>query len=170
MKYGFRVYQVEIEDESFWFAESTDLKGCAGQGKTCDEAIKELEENEEIGLQMAIEDGTGIPKAAVEKPLNYSGKFTIRLSKNMHKKAAECAEKEGISLNAFVTEAISEKVGGFICNPTLSRLEKVLDKFSNVVHDSAGAIRATIAYNEKIAQSSLLYLGQYPGLKLNYNS
>ena len=167
MKYGFRVYQVEIENELFWFAESTDLKGCAGQGKTCDEAIKELEENEEVWLQMAKEDGTAVPKVSVEKPLNFSGKFTVRLSKSMHKKAAECADREGISLNTFVAEAISERVGGFIYNPALSRFEKVLDKFSNVVHDSAGAIRATIAYNEKISQVSMLNLGLYSKMQFN---
>lgn len=167
MKYGFKVYQVEIENELFWFAESTDLKGCAGQGKTCDEAIKELEGNEEVWLQMAEEDGTEIPKVSVEKPLNYSGKFTVRLSKNMHKKAALCAESDGVSLNTFVVEAIAEKVGGAIYNPTLSRLEKALDKFSNVVHDSAGAIRATIEYNEKIAQYSMMNLSQYTNMRFN---
>ena len=57
MKYGFKVYQTNVEGELLWFAESTDLKYCVGQGKTCDEAIRELEANEEEWLEMAKEDG-----------------------------------------------------------------------------------------------------------------
>lgn len=56
MKYGFDCYPVEIDGKLIWFAESKDLRYCAGQGNTCYEALKELERNEKIWLQMAEED------------------------------------------------------------------------------------------------------------------
>lgn len=153
MKYGFKVYQVEIENELFWFAESTDLKGCAGQGKTCDEAIRELEENEAVWLQMAEEDGGAIPSPSVEKPLAYSGKFTVRLSKSLHQRAAETADREGISLNAFVIEAIAERVGGAMYGSVVEKIGSILEKFANVV--AISTLSTALNYNEKMSQLAL---------------
>ncbi len=112
MRYGFKVFQMQVEDELLWFAESTDLKYCAGQGKTCDEAVKQLEANEVMWLEMAKEDGADIPEPSVEKPIEYSGNFSVRITKTLHQRASEKAKQEGVSLNAFVSEAIAEKVGG----------------------------------------------------------
>ncbi len=42
--------------------------------------------------------------------LKFSGKFTVRLPKSLHQALVERAEKEGVSLNLFVTNALSSKV------------------------------------------------------------
>ena len=42
--------------------------------------------------------------------LQYSGKFTVRLPKSLHHALVERAEKEGVSLNLFVTNALSRTV------------------------------------------------------------
>ena len=41
---------------------------------------------------------------------SYSGSFNIRIPSDLHAKAAEMAQIEGISLNAFVKEALSRAV------------------------------------------------------------
>ena len=46
MKYNATVYQAVIDNQTFWIAESQSLQGCVGQGKSPNEAIKELEINE----------------------------------------------------------------------------------------------------------------------------
>ncbi len=40
----------------------------------------------------------------------YSGKFTVRLPKSLHQALVERADKEGVSLNLFVTNALSRTV------------------------------------------------------------
>jgi len=40
----------------------------------------------------------------------YSGKFTVRVPKSLHQALVERAEKEGVSLNLFVTNALSRIV------------------------------------------------------------
>lgn len=40
----------------------------------------------------------------------FSGKFTVRLPKSLHQALVDRAEKEGVSLNLFVTNALSSKV------------------------------------------------------------
>lgn len=62
MRYEFNVYEAELEGRSFWVAESKELKGCVGQGKTREEALCELEANEYIWLTTAKEYGIKIPK------------------------------------------------------------------------------------------------------------
>ena len=45
-----------------------------------------------------------------EQFLNYSGKFTVHLPRSLHQALVDRAEKEGVSLNLFVTNALSRTV------------------------------------------------------------
>lgn len=109
MIYPFSVYQMVVEDHNFWVAESATLKGCVGQGETPEEAIQELCINEAEWLDMADELQMEIPTVPVKSPSQYSGKFTVRVSSVIHENATLCAQKEGISLNQYVNDAIIEK-------------------------------------------------------------
>ena len=62
MKYPFSAYMFKVEEHIFWVAESLVLNGCVGQGETTEEAIKELELNEEAWLETAREYGIEIPQ------------------------------------------------------------------------------------------------------------
>lgn len=42
--------------------------------------------------------------------LRYSGKFTVRLPKSLHQALVSRADREGVSLNLFVTNALSRTV------------------------------------------------------------
>ena len=85
MKYGFNVFQMKVENHIFWVAESKDLKGCAGQGDTIEEALQELELNESGWLMTAAEVGITIPDPSIEKENEYSGKFVVRISPFVHR-------------------------------------------------------------------------------------
>ena len=41
---------------------------------------------------------------------DYSGKFTVRLPRSLHQALVDRADKEGVSLNLFVTNALSRTV------------------------------------------------------------
>jgi predicted HicB family RNase H-like nuclease len=41
---------------------------------------------------------------------DFSGKFTVRLPKSLHQALVDRAEREGVSLNLFVTNALSRTV------------------------------------------------------------
>lgn len=55
-------------------------------------------------------------KAAAKAPsrsgdyTRYSGKFTVRLPKSLHQALVDRADREGVSLNLFVTNALSRTV------------------------------------------------------------
>ena len=48
-------------ESDLYVAMSKSLRGCVGQGVTTEEAIAELEENERVWLETAIEYGIPIP-------------------------------------------------------------------------------------------------------------
>jgi len=116
IKYPFKVYRTEADGHVFWVAKSSYLKGCVGQGDDQTDAIAELEENEKAWLETAAETGIPIPEIPVENVEDYSGKMTLRLSPYVHMQAAKLAQKEGISLNQYINNAVVSQ------NATLSAI------------------------------------------------
>lgn len=130
MKYGFKVYMMEVEDHPFWVAESKELKGCLGQGDTIEEALAELDVNEEEWLKTAAELNMRIPEVSVESMEAYSGKFVVRVSPVIHKEASECAKKQGISLNQYVNNAI---LTANVSNAAAEAVDRKLNQLVNEV-------------------------------------
>ena len=90
----------------FWVAKSASLKGCVGQGETAEEAISELEENEQEWIATAKEVGIAIPPVPVEATQEYSGKLTVRIAPGVHREAAQIAKAEKVSLTQYISDAI----------------------------------------------------------------
>ena len=106
--YRMNIYPAKTQDGIQWNVEYPEVFGVGGAGNTPEEAIKDAEENLKVHLSFLQEEGLPIPETMIEEDLpSYSGKFTIRIGKSLHKKAVEIAEQEGISLNAFISEAIA---------------------------------------------------------------
>lgn len=106
MKYPFNVVFTKDGADTYWLAKSCCLKGCIGQGQTMEEALEELAGNESMWLETAIECGIDIPDIPIEEENTYSGKLSLRMSPEVHKRAATIAKQEGISLNQYVNDAI----------------------------------------------------------------
>jgi predicted HicB family RNase H-like nuclease len=60
-------------------------------------------------LQAALDLGQDIPVPSTSQ--DYGGKIALRLPRSLHRRAAELADREGVSLNQFLVAAIAEKVG-----------------------------------------------------------
>ncbi len=110
-EYEMNLFQVRTTEGYEWVAEFPDLKGCVGGGITKEEAMKEAEENKNIYLETLKDLGKKIPQPRTRKESKASGKLSLRLSKSLHKDLAEISNEEGISMNQYVIEAISEKIG-----------------------------------------------------------
>ena len=51
-------------------------------------------------------------KPAAKAATGYSGRFLVRMSGDLHQQLAQAAEREHVSLNRFVTDALAESVTG----------------------------------------------------------
>ncbi len=72
-------------------------------GSSVDELEREFRASVEDYLQWCREDGI-----EPEKP--YSGKFNVRFSPELHRRAAIGAKRLGLSLNSFVERAVEDEL------------------------------------------------------------
>lgn len=100
-------YRIVIQKDPYggFFAEVEELQGCMTQGETYEEAYYNIIEAMEGWLEVAIEKGIKIPVPVSES--QYSGKFTLRIPKSLHKKLAQHAKKENVSLNQYTIHLLS---------------------------------------------------------------
>lgn len=111
LKYQVKLIPLSEEDGGGWLAEIPELKGCCSDGKTAEEVLKNIEEAKEIWFITAIKRGQKIPLPTSYQEEQYSGKFTLRLPKFLHKELAIAACEEEISLNSYILSLLSLNFG-----------------------------------------------------------
>jgi|ERR1700722_204557 antitoxin HicB len=90
-------------------AEILEFPNCVAFGDTAADALSNLEEVAAEWIMAAIEQGQNIPEPL--DSTDFSGKLVLRMSASLHRKAAMCAEREGVSLNQFIVTCLAECVG-----------------------------------------------------------
>ena len=97
------------EGRAGWVAEIDELPGCLSQGATPEEAVSRVQEAMLDWIGATLEDGKEIPEPG--EAAAYSGRFLLRIPRSLHAELAREAEREGVSLNQFVTAALAAAVG-----------------------------------------------------------
>ena len=88
-----------------WVAIVPDLPGCITQSDTFAELEEMIRDAKSSWIESALEDGIEVPEPRIEE--EYSGKFVVRIPKSLHRRLAETAEREGVSLNQYVSTALA---------------------------------------------------------------
>lgn len=91
--------------EGGFVAEIEDLPGCITQGETADEALANLDDARRLWLETAKEHGDPIPPPPTDR--RYSGRLLVRMPKSLHRRLAEKARREGVSLNQYVVTVLA---------------------------------------------------------------
>ena len=105
-----------------------DLPGCITQIETLDEVPAAADEIRELWIETQYYDGFDIPLPTY--PEEYSGKFNLRIARSLHRRLAESAEREGVSLNQYVMALLDK-------GDALARIEQRLAAIESSAH-SAG--------------------------------
>src|SRR3989337_94024 len=84
------------DDEGRYAAQVLEFPGCFSEGESPEEAYNNLEEAAANWIESAHAQGMAIPPP---------------LPKSIHKRAAEYAHRDGVSLNQFLVSAIASRVG-----------------------------------------------------------
>ncbi len=97
-------------EEGGYVAEVLEVPGAISEGDTAAEAIDMV--NDALGgiIAVMLEDGEKIPE-----PIGfneYSGRFNLRVSSDVHREAVMHARVEGVSLNQWVSQAIVARLAG----------------------------------------------------------
>jgi len=97
------------EGNAAYSAEILEFPGCVSDGETAQEAFDNLEEAAKSWILAALEAGQTIPEPTGAG--EYSGKVALRLLRGQHQKAIQMAERQGVSLNTFIVEAVAARIG-----------------------------------------------------------
>lgn len=101
LNYHKRLYQDEDGD---WIAEVDDLPGCVADGKTPDEAIKNLRDAMTSWIGSRLDAGLEVPEPSVAE--EYSGKILVRMPRFLHRRLALQAKAEAVSLNQYLVSLL----------------------------------------------------------------
>lgn len=102
------VHDTSDSDNPVWYASVRELKGCMTEADEFDEAARQIRDAMHVWILDAIESGDLIPEPRGEE--EFSGKFSIRLPKTLHRDLVHQAEREGVSLNQYITSVLSRAV------------------------------------------------------------
>jgi antitoxin HicB len=107
--YAFVVRPLAVEDGGGYLIEYPDLPGCISDGDTVADAIRNGEDAKRTWIAAMREAGRTIPAPGGDA--GYSGKWQMRVPRSLHRRLAERAAAEGVSLNTLATTLMAEGLG-----------------------------------------------------------
>jgi predicted RNase H-like HicB family nuclease len=107
-------YQISVTfqegDESRpWLASVEELTGCEARGATAAEAVAQIPAALAEWVAGAHASGREIPEP--NDVHQYSGKLLVRMPKSLHRKLARAAERDQVSLNAYMNGVLAAAAG-----------------------------------------------------------
>jgi antitoxin HicB len=105
-KYPFAVRPLSKEEGGGFLCEFPDIPGVIGDGTTVEAAIKDGRKALKTALAALKQLRRGLPHPPVP-----SGQWRMRAPRSLHRRLAERARAEGVSLNTLVISLIAEGLG-----------------------------------------------------------
>lgn len=109
LPYTIEVLRDDSDGQVGFVARVVELPGCITQADSYAELEEMIKDAMRGWIEVAVEDGQSIPEPQALE--TYSGRFVVRLPRSLHRRLAERAEREGVSLNALVGVALAQFVG-----------------------------------------------------------
>lgn len=98
-------FQVIADPDGGYVVLFPDLPGCMTQADSYEEIAEMAQDVRALWIESAYDQGLEIPLPSY--PEEYSGKFNLRLPRSLHRRLAESADQEGVSLNQYVTQILA---------------------------------------------------------------
>ena len=88
-----------------WLASVEELPGCTSRGKTADEALSGVEAAKASWIATALAEGNDVPEP--KSATSHSGRLLLRMPRTLHADLTRASEREGVSLNQFITDVLA---------------------------------------------------------------
>jgi antitoxin HicB len=108
LPYRIAVTRDEADEETPWRAVVEELPGCEVRGSTPADATARIPAALADWVATAQADGREIPEPRDAR--NYSGRLLLRMSRSLHSELALAAERDQVSLNAYITAQLAVAV------------------------------------------------------------
>lgn len=96
-------------DEAEWVATVDALPGCSARGSSPDEALERVATAVAGWVETARQEGKEVPEPKTAQ--SHSGRLLLRMPQTLHAELARAAERERVSLNQFITDALAGSLG-----------------------------------------------------------
>ena len=107
--FKYSIYSVWSDEDGGYIATISELPGLSAFGETIEEAVEEAKIAAEGFIEVYEEDGCDLPEP--NKVSSYSGQTRLRIPKSLHAALSQEAQKEGVSLNTYIVQLLSERNG-----------------------------------------------------------
>ena len=91
-----------------WTASAEELPGCTSRGRTPEEALNGVRSAMTRWIELALEEGREIPEP--KSATSHSGRLLLRMPRTLHAELTRASEREGVSLNQFITDVLAGAV------------------------------------------------------------
>lgn len=129
----------EDEDEVIFSAEIKELPGLKVYGDSLEEVYEDIDGAKDVWIESRIKDGKQIEEPR-DMPTEFSGRLTARIGKGLHKRVADFASIEGLSINQSLISLLEQGLSA----EKVSKLEKILQE---LVYKQDKSINALFAMN-----------------------
>ena len=96
-------------DAGGWVATIDALPGCNARGSSPDEALERVAGAVAAWVETAEREGKDVPEP--KSVQSHSGRLLLRMPQTLHAELARAAERENVSLNQFISDALSGSLG-----------------------------------------------------------
>ena len=104
--YSVTVEPLSLADGGGFLARVPELPGCVASGDTAEAALLDARDAIRAWILTAREFGDPVPPPS--SALSYSGKWLQRVPKTLHRRLADQARREGVSLNQLATALLAQ--------------------------------------------------------------
>jgi predicted HicB family RNase H-like nuclease len=109
-RYTITIKLVTLEEGEYFEALVGELPDLVEYGETYDQAYSLAVDSITTLNEAALEQGRVFPEPMPSQALEeFSGRVTLRMSKSLHARVSKLADREGVSLNSWIVEAISAR-------------------------------------------------------------
>lgn len=91
-----------------WCATVEELPGCTSRGKTSDDALNGVRDAMTAWIETALQEGRDVPEP--KSATSHSGRLLLRMPRTLHADLTRASEREGVSLNQFITDVLASAV------------------------------------------------------------
>jgi predicted RNase H-like HicB family nuclease len=91
-----------------WAATVEELAGCTSRGKSPEEALSGVKTAMTGWIETALQEGREVPEPKSES--SHSGRLLLRMPRTLHADLTRASEREGVSLNQFITDVLASAV------------------------------------------------------------
>ncbi len=114
-KYSIVVSKVHEDGEDLFFAYVKEIPDISSYGDSYADVYENCIDSLKVLHADAIENGKIFPHPQKEMPPSApSGRITLRMSRSMHADISRRADEDGVSLNQWIVEAVSQRRGYYV--------------------------------------------------------